>query len=98
MAHKTVKIIALRSVRLIDGRGSSRERMTVLIQDGRIAAVGTDREISLPRGAETPGVRGMTVLPGLIDCHVHLCLGAEADVVRTIEREAPALTTLKASQ
>lgn len=98
MKPNITKTIALRSIRLIDGRGSSRERMTVLIQDGRIAAVGTDREISVPRGAETPGVRGMTVLPGLIDCHVHLCLGAEADVVRTIEREAPALTTLKASQ
>jgi imidazolonepropionase-like amidohydrolase len=98
MKPKITKTIALRSVRLIDGRGSSRERMTVLIQDGRIAAVGTDREISVPRGAETPNIRGMTVLPGLIDCHVHLCLGAEADVVRTIEREAPALTTLKASQ
>ena len=98
MKPKITKTIALRSVRLIDGRGSSRERMTVLIQDGRIAGVGTDREMSVPRGAETPNIRGMTVLPGLIDCHVHLCLGAEADVVRTIEHEAPALTTLKASQ
>jgi imidazolonepropionase-like amidohydrolase len=98
MKPKITKTIALRSVRLIDGRGSSRERMTVLIQEGQIAAVGTDREMSVPRGAETPNIRGMTVLPGLIDCHVHLCLGAEADVVRTIEREAPALTTLKASQ
>ena len=93
-----MKTIALRSIHLIDGRGSTRDRMTVLIQGGRIAAVGPDREISVPRGAETPDVRGMAVLPGLIDCHVHLCLGAEADVVRTIEQEAPALTTLKASQ
>jgi imidazolonepropionase-like amidohydrolase len=98
MKSKVTKTIALRSVHLIDGRGSARERMTVLIQDGRIAAVGPDREISVPQGAETPGVRGMTVLPGLIDCHVHLCLGAEADVVHTIEQDAPALTTLKASQ
>ena len=98
MTNKPVQTIALRSIHLIDGRGSTRDRMTVLIQGGRIAAVGPDREISVPRGAETLDVRGMAVLPGLIDCHVHLCLGAEADVVRTIEQEAPALTTLKASQ
>ena len=98
MKNKRMKTIALRSIHLIDGRGSTRDRMTVLIQGGRIAAVGSDREISVPRGAETLDVRGMAVLPGLIDCHVHLCLSAEADVVRTIEQEAPALTTLKASQ
>jgi imidazolonepropionase-like amidohydrolase len=98
MKPKITKTIALRSVRLIDGRGGARERMTVLIQGPRIAAVGTDREMSVPRGAEMPDVRGMTVLPGLIDCHVHLCLGAEADVVHAIERDAPAFTTLKASQ
>lgn len=98
MKHKIMKSIALRHIRLIDGRGAVQERMTVLIRGGRIAAVGPDREISVPRGTETPDVGGMTVMPGLIDCHVHLCLGAEADVVRTIEQEAPAMTTLKASQ
>ncbi|HKN86883.1 MAG TPA: amidohydrolase family protein [Nitrospiraceae bacterium] len=98
MKSKLTKTIALRSVHLVDGRGSARDRMTVLIQGGRIAAVGPDREMSVPRGAEIPDVRGMTVLPGLVDCHVHLCLGAEADVVQTIEQEPPALTALKASQ
>lgn len=98
MQNEVSKTIALRSIHLIDGKGSARERMTVLIQGARIAAVGPDREMSVPRGSEAPDIRGMTVLPGLIDCHVHLCLGAEADVVRTIEREAPALTTLKASR
>ena len=90
--------IALRHIRLIDGLGSARERMTVVIQDGRISAVGADRHVSIPRGARTPDVRGLAVLPGLIDCHVHLCLGADADVVRTIEQEPAALTILKASQ
>jgi imidazolonepropionase-like amidohydrolase len=40
----------------------------------------------------------MTVLPGLIDCHVHLCLGGEPDVVRTIREESAGLTLLKASR
>ena len=96
--NKAVKTIALRSVHLIDGRGGARERMTVLIQGNRIAAVGPDREIPVPRDAEVPAVRGMAVLPGLIDCHVHLCLGAEADVVAAMENDPPALTTLKASR
>jgi imidazolonepropionase-like amidohydrolase len=95
---KMMKTIALRSVHLIDGRGGAQERMTVLIQGNRIAAVGPDRKVSVPQGAEIPDVRGMAVLPGLIDCHVHLCLGAEADVVHTIEHDPPAFTTLKASQ
>jgi imidazolonepropionase-like amidohydrolase len=42
--------------------------------------------------------RGLTVLPGLIDCHVHLCLGAEPDVVKAIEDETPAETLLKAAR
>jgi len=40
----------------------------------------------------------MTVLPGLIDCHVHLCLGGDADVLRAIREEDPALTLLKATR
>ncbi|WP_447977452.1 amidohydrolase family protein [Candidatus Nitrospira bockiana] len=89
---------ALRGVRLIDGRGGVREHAVVLVQGGRIAAVGDEGRVRIPRGARQPDVEGATVLPGLIDCHVHLCLGAEADVVRTIEQEPPALTILKAAQ
>jgi imidazolonepropionase-like amidohydrolase len=98
MKNKITTTIALRSVHLIDGRGGAQERMTILIQGNRIVAVGPAREISVPRDAEIPDVRGMTVLPGLIDCHVHLCLGAEADVVHTIEHDPPAFTMLKASR
>lgn len=90
--------IALRHARVIDGCGRTLERATILIQDGRIAAVGTERQVSVPRGAVTIDARGMTVLPGLIDCHVHLCLGADADVVRAIREEDPALTLLKAAR
>lgn len=48
------------------------EGATVLITDGVITAVGPDAEVELPAGAEVVDVTGHTVLPGLVDLHVHL--------------------------
>jgi imidazolonepropionase-like amidohydrolase len=93
-----MKSLTIRSVRVIDGTGQAIERATVIIRGNRIAAVGPDRDISLPRGTTRIDGRGLTLLPGLIDCHVHLCLGGEPDVVKAITKETPALTLLKSSR
>ena len=46
---------------------------TVLIgSDGRILAAGSSREVAVPVGVPTLDASGMTLLPGLIDAHVHL--------------------------
>lgn len=44
----------------------------VLVADGKIVAVGPD--VAAPAGAETLALPGTTLLPGLIDLHVHLFL------------------------
>jgi len=93
-----MKSVTIRSVRVIDGTGRTIERATVVIRGNTITAVGPDRDLSLPRGTTRIDGRGLTVLPGLIDCHVHLCLGAEPDVVDAITKETPALTLLKSSR
>ncbi|THJ11903.1 MAG: amidohydrolase family protein [Nitrospira sp. CG24C] len=93
-----MKSLAIRSVRVIDGTGRTIERATVVIRGATIAAVGSDRDIPLPRGTIKIDGRGLTLLPGLIDCHVHLCLGGEPDVVEAIAQETPTLTLLKSSQ
>jgi imidazolonepropionase-like amidohydrolase len=90
--------IAIHNTRLIDGNGQAIERATVIVRDGKIHAAGPSRAVSIPRGATCIDGRGLTVLPGLIDCHVHLCLGAEPDVVEAIEQETPTETLLKSSQ
>jgi predicted amidohydrolase YtcJ len=48
-------------------------RQAVAIQSGRISAVGTNREVLAQRGSHTQvlNLHGGTVLPGLIDSHVH---------------------------
>jgi imidazolonepropionase-like amidohydrolase len=93
-----MKSLAIRSVRVIDGTGRMIERAKVVVRGTTIAAVGSDRDLSPPRGATKIDGRGLTLLPGLIDCHVHLCLGGEPDVVDAIARETPTLTLLKSSQ
>jgi imidazolonepropionase-like amidohydrolase len=90
--------IAIYKARLIDGAGQAVEQATVIVQGHTIAAAGPSRSISIPRGATRIDGRGVTVLPGLIDCHVHLCWRGEADVVKASEQETLTETLLKASR
>jgi len=46
------------------------EGVSLLIEDGRIAQMGP--KLQAPSGAAVLDARGMTVMPGLIDCHVHV--------------------------
>ena len=61
-------VLAFRDVRLFDG-GDVHDAMTVLVEDGVITAVGAGLEV--PAGAEEIDGNGRTLLPGLIDAHVH---------------------------
>ncbi|HJU04880.1 MAG TPA: amidohydrolase family protein [Nitrospiraceae bacterium] len=88
---------AFRDVRVIDGCGKVLERAVVVIKGPRIAAVGPTLTLSIPRGAREIDGRGLTILPGLIDCHVHLGLDGGADVVRSMRDEEPGYTLLKAA-
>ncbi len=45
---------------------------TVLVEGGRIAAVG--RDVAIPAGAEVYDATGKVVMPGLIDAHCHVGL------------------------
>ena len=59
---------------LIDGRGGEPlADSTVLIgDDGRVAAAGPREAVAVPEGAEWIDAAGLTLIPGLIDCHDHL--------------------------
>src|SRR5687768_4389129 len=66
----------IRNVRVFDGETVA-GRQTVVIRDGNIAAVGAT--VAVPAGAQEVSGEGRTLLPGLMDAHVHLPLfGAAA--------------------
>jgi imidazolonepropionase-like amidohydrolase len=60
---------------LIDGTGAGPVAgATVVVRDGRIEAVTTRAGGDWPSDAEIIDVSGMTILPGLIDCHDHMAM------------------------
>jgi len=69
----TAPVVALTHVRVIDGTGRpARDDQTLVIQDGRIAAIGRSGSVEIPRGTRTRDLTGRTVLPGLVGMHEHL--------------------------
>ncbi len=69
LATDVVVITADRMLDVLGGRLI--ERPQVVVTNGRISAVGTQGE-AVPPGAQRVDLKGMTLLPGLIDMHVHL--------------------------
>ncbi|MGC2415507.1 MAG: amidohydrolase family protein [Stellaceae bacterium] len=66
-------MIVLKNGRLIDGTGAGPVSSATIVIDGnRIASVTTRSQSDFPAGAEIIDCSGMTILPGLIDCHDHM--------------------------
>lgn len=65
--------IAIESVPVVDVvRGQLLNPRTVLIVEGRIAAIGEPDAITIPPAAVRVDGRGRYLMPGLVDMHVHL--------------------------
>ena len=71
-------VTAIKAGKLIDAdAGAVLSNQIVLIRGDKIAAVGKEKDVTIPGGATVVDLSNMTVLPGLIDCHTHLADGSE---------------------
>lgn len=60
---------------IIDGSGAEpRTGMSIVVEEERITELGRDGQISVPRGATVIDAQNGSVLPGLIDTHVHFLI------------------------
>src|ERR1700735_3114268 len=66
--------------RIFDGTGSPAADGDLVLEDGRIADVGTGLD-----GDEQVDMSGLTLLPGLFDCHVHVTMSG-IDLLRRLQR------------
>ncbi|KQY96474.1 amidohydrolase family protein [Brevundimonas sp. Root1423] len=70
-AHADTLVVT--AARMVDvERGRYVDNPVVVVTDGRITAVGTAVPTNLPADARRLDLPGLTLLPGLIDMHVHL--------------------------
>ena len=85
--------IVLHAARLLDVKGGRMVKPgEVLVEGERIVEVGTS--VKRPAGAEVIDLGDRTLLPGLIDAHVHLFLHPGAEDLQTVEESVPQRTIM----
>ncbi len=85
--------VVLHAARLLDiESGKIISPGEVLVLDDRIAEVGSS--VKRPQGAEVIDLGDSTLLPGLIDVHVHLFLHPGAEDLQTVEESVPQRTII----
>ena len=75
-------IAILHAAVLEPATGERTDGQTVLVSGDRIAAVGPDATVELPEGTVLVDAAGRTLLPGLVDSHVH---ARSADLARYVD-------------
>jgi imidazolonepropionase-like amidohydrolase len=80
---------------VFDGKGTRLDGHGVLVEGDRIAKVAPAGEFDGFAG-QVVDTGGGTLLPGLIDCHVHLVYSGQPDPRTSVMKQSPAETTLTA--
>jgi len=70
--------------------------VVIIVQEGRFKNIG--QSIQIPKDAEVTDLQGKTVIPGLIDAHIHSILDASANPEKNLIEENDALTIIKAQK
>lgn len=71
----TTRTFALVGARIVDGtKRAPIDDGAIVVRDGRIAAVGSRTQVTVPTGMRVINARGTTIIPGLWDMHAHMAL------------------------
>lgn len=68
----------------------------LVVQGGKIVAVGPADQVALPAGAEVRDASGQVIMPGLVDSHSHIGGPAGADASSPIQPDVRALDSIDA--
>ncbi|HEY1255893.1 MAG TPA: amidohydrolase family protein, partial [Terracidiphilus sp.] len=91
--NTTPHAIVLHAARLLDIKGGRLVKPgEVLVEGERIVEAGSS--VKHPAGAEVIDLGDRTLMPGLIDAHVHLFLHPGAEDLQTVQESVPQRTIM----
>lgn len=90
--------ILFHNAQIIDGKGDIISNGFVGIEGNLITELGTGPAPQKGSDWERIDLQGRTLMPGIIDCHVHLCLDGSADPFLSLPQTPDPLLALKAYQ
>ena len=68
----------IKAGRFLDGTGAApKQNVAITVEDGKIATIGPIGQA--PQGAEVYDFTAKTVMPGMINCHIHIDMEPSAD-------------------
>jgi imidazolonepropionase-like amidohydrolase len=86
--------VAIRGARILPIAGPPIDRGVLVVQGGRITAIGAEGVVAIPEGAEVVDAAGKVVLPGLVDTHSHIGDGDGGDRSNPIQGEVRILDAI----
>jgi imidazolonepropionase-like amidohydrolase len=82
--------LVFKNARLFDGSGKMPESVSaVLIENDQIAVVGPSDQVPVPEGAEVIDCGGKFLMPGLVDCHVHITGTGDPNPLKSAKQTVP---------
>ncbi len=89
---------AIQGGSIINGKGGIPIPNGLILLDGnRIEAIGSRDSLPIPHNAEVIDLGTATLLPGLIDTHVHLVMNAKEDCVTSLARKSAVESVVEAA-
>lgn len=88
------KTLVFQGAQLIPIAGEPIADGVLVVQGGKIVAVGAAGKVTVPAGAEVRDVRGKIIMPGLVDSHSHVGGPAGADASGPIQPDVRALDSI----
>jgi imidazolonepropionase-like amidohydrolase len=72
--------IVYRGAKIHTAAGTPIEKGVLVVQGGKIIAVGPEGKVDVPKGAEVRDLSGKVIIPGLVDTHSHIGLWSRPHV------------------